>query len=67
MIQLVLIFCMLATGQCVVVKPNAVTENWHTCLLQAERVANQWKDDQPDWSLVTWNCYRADGEEERPS
>lgn len=66
MIQLVLVFCVAMTGQCVVVTPNTQVPDWHACILQAERVANQWKDDAPDWTLINWKCQRVNGEEDKP-
>ena len=56
MISLVLVFC-LASGNCTEQRP--VTDELQSpmaCLLQGERLAQEWLVDHPDWHLARVRC-----------
>ena len=57
MVQLVLIFCLMASpSECREERPATEQLSLMGCMLGGQQVAEQWLIDHPKWTLERWRC-----------
>ena len=57
MVQLVLVFCMLASpNSCKEERPMLEGMTLSRCMVQSQQIASTWLADHPNWSLARWRC-----------
>jgi hypothetical protein len=57
MVQLVLVFCMLASpNSCKEERPMLEGMTLSACMVQSQQIASTWLADHPNWSLARWRC-----------
>ncbi len=63
MVQLVLVFCLMAApSQCQEERPSTEPLSLMSCMIGGQQLAEQWLADHPKWMLSRWRCV----EESRP-
>lgn len=57
MVQLVLVFCMLASpAECREERPMMQDLTMTGCMVQGQQVASVWLAEHPNWALSRWRC-----------
>ncbi|HYB09109.1 MAG TPA: hypothetical protein VEJ16_05530 [Alphaproteobacteria bacterium] len=57
MVQIVFVFCLLASpAQCQEQRSPSGAQSVMECVMDAQRLAQFWLADHPEWSLARWRC-----------
>jgi hypothetical protein len=57
MVQLVLVFCMLASPtDCREERPMLEAMTLTRCMVQGQQIASDWLAEHPNWTLQRWRC-----------
>jgi hypothetical protein len=57
MVQIVFVFCLLASPtQCQEKRAPSASLSVMECIMDAQRQAQFWLADHPEWSLARWRC-----------
>ena len=57
MVQLVLVFCMIASpNSCKEERPMLDGMTLSSCMVQGQQIASDWLSEHPSWSLSRWRC-----------
>jgi hypothetical protein len=57
MVQLVLVFCMLASPtDCREERPMLEEMTLPRCMVQGQQIASSWLAEHPNWTLQRWRC-----------
>jgi hypothetical protein len=57
MVQLVLVFCMLASpSDCREERPMLEELTLARCMVQGQQIASDWLAEHPNWTLSRWRC-----------